>query len=53
MLARLISKHITEKNCFHSQLLLLINWSAAANAARAVLAAKPDGHIFFIGRINY
>ena len=25
MLARLISKHITEKNCFHSQLLLLIN----------------------------
>ena len=45
MLARLISKHITEKKLL-SQPIVIVNkpGAAAANAARAVLAAKPDGH---------
>ena len=45
MIARLIAKHITEKKLL-SQPIVIVNkpGAAAANAARAVLAAKPDGH---------
>ena len=45
MIARLISKHITEKKLL-SQPIVIVNkpGAAAANAARAVLGAKPDGH---------
>ena len=45
MIARLIANHITEKKLL-SQPIVIVNkpGAAAANAARAVLAAKPDGH---------
>ena len=43
--ARLIAKHITDKKML-SQPIVIVNkpGAAAANAARAVLRAKPDGH---------
>jgi tripartite-type tricarboxylate transporter receptor subunit TctC len=43
--ARLVAKHIQEKNLL-SQPMIIVNkpGAAAANAARAVLGAKGDGH---------
>lgn len=43
--ARLVAKHIQENNLL-SQPMIIVNkpGAAAANAARAVIGAKPDGH---------
>ncbi len=45
LVARLVAKHIKEKNLL-SQPLIIVNQpgAAAAKAARSVLKAKPDGH---------
>jgi len=45
LIARMVAKHITD-NKMLSQPIVIVNkpGAAAANAARAVMAAKPDGH---------
>ncbi len=45
LVARLVAKHIKEKNLL-SQPMIIVNQpgAAAAKAARSVLKAKPDGH---------